>query len=477
MAGLRPPPPGWLPFLLSLYGCAAVGPDFVPPSPELPAAYNAPVPALFEHGAAERPWWRLFEDPVLDELVYRGLRENLDIQVAVSRLREARAAARGVDALAGPSVDLSGEAGVEARREGGNNGDTRDETGGSLRAAAEGTWELDVFGRVSRSREAAWARVARQQALSQEARRLSAGEVARTYVQLRAAERRLALTERLLELQERTLALVQKRVDAGLAPALDRVRAQAQVSTLSADLGPLHTEIARLRNALAVLLARSPGALDELLADGAGHIPNSSTGRSVGVPAELLRRRPDIRAAELQMAVATAEIGIATADLYPRLTLPGTISVGWTGIGEGSVVSTVLASLSALVELPLYDGGRRRADVTASEERLVQAAVAYRRTLLKALQEVESALSGYQGAWERRQALETAVRNNRLAYEQSQELYRQGFVTFIDVLDSQRTLNDSLQSLANAERDVSLEIVNLYTALGAPEGSADPGGA
>lgn len=458
---------------LSLAACAVVGPDYEPSSPDLPEAYDAPVPALFEGETAGGPWWKHFDDPVMDELVARGLRANLDINVAVSRLREARAAARGVVAGTGPGIDASGEAGVDARRRSGGDDDDDSESGGAVRAGLDGAWEIDLFGRLTRSREAAWARAARQQALSHEARRLSVGEIASTYVALRAAERRLALTERALELQEQTLSLVRSRVESGLAPALDRVRAQSQVSALRANLGPLRTEVDRFRNALAVLLAEPPGAVDELLAERAGDIPSSETGRAVGVPADLVRRRPDIRAAELQLAVATAEIGIAAAELYPRLTLPGSISVGWSGIGEGSVVTTVLASLSALVELPLYDGGQRRAAVTAAEERLIQATLTYRQVLLQALQEVESALAGYRGAWEQRRALEDAVQSNRIAYEQSRELYRQGFVNFIDVLDSQRTWNDSLQDLANAERDMSLEVVNLYTALGAAPDSAN----
>lgn len=455
-----------------------MGPDFEPPTPDLPEAYSAPVPALFEGKAGSAPWWGYLRDPVLEELIARGLQANLDIRVAMSRLREARAAARGVVAGTGPTLDGSAEAGIEARRvSGDDDGDDDTGTEGVASAGLDGDWEIDLFGGLTRTREAAWARAAREQALAHEARRLSVGEIARTYVELRAAERRLDLTERSLEALRQTLSLVDKRVEAGLAPALDRVRARAEVSSVEADLGPLRTEISRLRNSLAVLLAEPPGMIDELLADREADIPSSATGRAVGVPADLVRRRPDVRAAELQMAVATAEVGITTADLYPRLMLPGTISVGWTGLGEGSVVTTVLASLSALIELPLYDGGQRSAEVTAAEERLIQATLSYRQTLLTALQEVESALAGYQGAWERRQALADAVENNRLAYEQSQELYRQGFVTFIDVLDSQRTWNSSRQALANAERDVSLAVINLYTALGGRGGADEDGGA
>jgi len=460
---------GALAAALILPGCATVGPEYQPSDPDLPAAWHAAVPALFQESSAEAPWWRQFGDPVLEELIARGLEQNLDVKLALSRLREARAVARGTVAETGPSLDLSGEAGVEARRERGNEDAEDDETdtSGTARGALDGSVEIDLFGRLTRIREAAWAEAARQQALGHEARRLSVAEIARTYVELRAAERRLDLTERSLELQKRTLSLVSSRVDSGLAPALDRVRARAEVASLRAELGPLRAQISRLRNALAVLLGEPPGTMNGLLGEDVGEIPASESGRAVGVPTDLVRRRPDIRAAELQIAVSTAEVGVAVADLYPRLTLPGTISVGWTGIGEGSVVTSVLGSLSALFQVPLYDGGQREADVTAAEERLIQAGLTYRSTLLQALQQVESALAGYQGSWQRLQALTEAVESNRRAYEQSRELYRQGFVTFLDVLDSQRNWNDSLQALANARRDVSLEVINLYTALGA----------
>lgn len=450
----------------ALTGCAVVGPDFEPPSPELPQAYDAPIPSLFEGQASEGPWWGHLRDPVLDELITRGLDANLDIRVALSRVREARATARSVAAGTGPSVDASAEAGIDVRRESGDGADDSD-TGGAASAGLDGAWELDLFGGLTRTREAAWARAAREQALGHEARRLAIAEITRAYVELRAAERRLKLTLRSLDALRQTLALVDKRVEAGLAPALDRVRARAEVSTVEAQVAPLRAEIRRQRNALAVLLAEPPGAVNELLADREGEVPSSTTGAAVGVPADLVRRRPDVRAAELQIAAATAEVGVAAAELYPSLTLPGTISVGWTGIGDGSVVTTVMASLSALFEIPLYDGGRREAEVTAAEERLIQTTLRYRQTLLTALQDVESALAGYRGARQRRLALAEAVENNRVAYEQSQELYRQGFVTFIDVLDSQRTWNASRQELANAERDVSLAVINLYTALGA----------
>ncbi|WP_200342634.1 efflux transporter outer membrane subunit [Rhodovibrio sodomensis] len=456
---------------LGLLGCATVGPEMQSPEVDLPQAYDAPVPAPFsgdEAAAAARRWWTSFRDPTLSALVEEALKANLDVRVAASRVREARATARGVDAGTGPSVTATGEAiGTAAQESGGDDGDDDGESGGTVTGILDAEWEIDLFGGLQRRREAAEAAAARQAVLRREVQRTIAAEVARTYIELRAAERRRALLEQSLDLQVRTLRLVQQRVESGLARRLDAIQAQAQVDQLRADVGPLSTEVRRRRNALAVLLGVAPGELDPLLIrqDDAG-IPQTQAGGAVGAPAELLRRRPDVQAAELQIAVATAEVGVATAELYPSLSLPGRLSVGTADLFTGSPVATALARLSLLVEFPLFDGGQREAELTAAEERLRQAALTYRQTVLRAIQDVESAMVGYRGTRDRLNALVAAVDANRSAFEQSRALYREGLTSFLDVLDSQRQLNTSRQELAQARRDLALETVNLYSALG-----------
>ena len=451
---------GWL------SACTTVGPEYARPDIDLPHAYYAPVPPLFDQTAAVDHWWELLGDERLNQLIARGLAENLEVRTAASRVREARAFARGVDARARPSLNAGAAAGADYLRDLETD---RSRTAKSAEGFVDGVWEIDLFGRLARSRQAAWAEARRQEALRREAARIAAAEIARTYVDLRATERRLVLTEQSLALQRQTLALVRARVDAGLAPGLDRVRAEAAVAVLRADIGPLRSQIGRFQNALAVLLGETPGALAQLLAPPAP-IPAVRTGAALGVPVDLLRRRPDVQGAELLIVAATAEVGVATAELYPHLTLPGVIRVGYTTTQFNPAVRSVLASLSLLVDVPVYDGGERRANVDAAEERVVQSSLLYRETLLRALEEVEAALLGYQGAHARRDSLITVVDNNRQAYEQSQELYKQGFATFLDVLDSQRQWNTSLQELATAERDLSVEVVNLYSALGGDAG-------
>ena len=448
---------------LSLGACATVGPEYQQPEMALPVAYHAPVPALFEGGAAVERWWHLLGDEQLNRLVARGLDENLELQTAASRVREARALARATAARGALAVNAGGAAAVDWLTD-------RSVTvpGGTTRSAdafVDAVWTVDLYGGLARSREAAFAQAERQEALRREVARLTTAEIARTYIDLRAAERRLGLTLQSLELQRKTLALVRARVEAGLAPGLDQVRAQAAVAALEADVGPLRGETGRLANALAVLLGERPGSVAALIAPPAP-IPSVQTGGALGVPLDLLRRRPDVQAAELLIVARTAEVGVALAELYPRLTLPGLINASYVKHPGESALSFVLASLSALIDVPLYDGGERRANVEAAEARVTQAALIYRETVLRALEDVEAALLAYEGSRRQRDALIDVVANNRLAYEQSQELYRQGFVTFLDVLDSQRQWNTSLQQLALAERDVSVAVVALYSGLG-----------
>jgi len=443
-----------------------VGPDFEPVPITLPAAYTAPIPTVFAGSGTMQPWWTAFDDPVLTQLVEESLDRNLDVLSAASELREARAAARGVRARTGPEVIVGGEATGENRVA--SSRDRGDDSGASLELFLEGAYEVDVFGGEARSRQAAEAEALRSARLAADARRLVTAEVARAYVELRAVERGLALTERLLALQRRTVELVRNRVQSGLAPGLDLVRAQAAVATLEADLGPLRRDLGRFRNALAVLLGEPAGAVTARLEE-RRPIPTADLGTPLGVPGDLLRRRPDIQAAELAVAAATAEVGVATAELYPSFNLPTSLTIGPFGVGAADVVEAVIASIALLVDFPLYDGGAREADVSAAEERVVQATLAYRDTVLTSVEEVESALLGTAGARDRRDALRIAVDRNRRAFEQSQQLYRDGFASFLDVLDSQRELTTTLQDLARAERDVSLEVVNLFAALGGAE--------
>lgn len=460
---------------LSLSGCTVVGPDYTPPEPGLPDAYLADIPDPFEGTATPESWWQIFGDPALDRLIEAGRAANPSVQIAESRIREARAVARAVWGETGPRLDASAGAAATARVEGFAGDDAAGEdnrTDGQMGGVLDALWPLDLFGGSARTREAAAARARRQEALGREALRTTTAEIARTYVELRAAQRGLALAEDILSLQRQTLGVVEQRVGSGLAPALDQVRARGEVAARIAELGPLRSRIDGLGSALAILLDETPGALGDVLAGGNG-IPRADTGPAVGVPRDLLRRRPDIQAAELAIVAANAEIGVAMADLYPAFTLPGSISLDLDDIGTGTTTA-LIASVGLALDVPIFDGGARNARLTAAEERAVQAGLTYRQTLLAALDEVERALFAYRGTRDRLAALEEAVANNRAAFEQSQVLYQRGFATFIDVLDSQRTLNTSLRDQAIAQRDLALQVIALYTALGGKSAGSVP---
>lgn len=251
----------------------------------------------------------------------------------------------------------------------------------------------------------------------------------------------------------------------GLASELDLSRARAEVSDIEATLPTLQTDIDRSINAIGILLGAQPGSYRDRLVD-VQPLPEFDSAPPIGIPADLLRRRPDVRAAELSLISATAEIGVQTADLYPELTLDGSLALGATGYGTGPIVRTAMAAIGALIDATLYDGGARQADIDVAEQQAQQAFYGYQQTLLVAIQDVESAIYGYVGAVQQRDSLISSVQYHRQAFEQSRVRYVQGLSNFLDVLDSQRTLTQSQQDLADAETDLELETINLYAAVG-----------
>jgi len=455
----------------ALAACTPVGPDYAPPAMEAGSAFGAATPEFVGAGTVDTAWWTRFDDPRVAELIRRGLAANPEIAAAAERLAEAEALRRSARSDRFPTLDgeigseggytrrLAGETGV-----GGGDGEVSGEASG---AAILG-WTADLFGGQRRAEEAAEAERVRRAWLREAVALDVAGEVAATYVDLRGRERRLDLGLESLDLQERTLDLVRNRVAAGLAPDLDRSRAEAAVARLRAELAPLRADIRRDRDALAVLLGEPPSvfALPPAPPDAPPAIPGLVAGPPLGLPADLLRRRPDLKAAEYALVGATAEIGVARAALYPELTLPGRLSLSATDLGTGDLVSTVVATLGATLDIPLFDAGGRAAQVDAAEARAREALLIYRTTLLTALQEVEGAMHDYRGARDRLAALDIAVEANRRAVEQSRGLYTGGLVSFTDVLDSQRALTESLQQRAVARADVTQAAIALYRAAG-----------
>jgi NodT family efflux transporter outer membrane factor (OMF) lipoprotein len=447
--------------LLALLPACTVGPDYRPPEPGVPPSWSAARAGT--DGGRETTWWYGFRDPVLEGLIDTALQDNMDVRIATARLAEAEALTDARRAGNLPSVDASADA--EAR--GDVSGDAVSATGAGLGAAL--AFVPDVFGGRRRQIEQAEASEAARRFDIEDVRRLTAASIARSYIELRRSRARLDLLTTSLELQQQTLDIVRQRAEAGLSADLDVQRAASDLARTRAQRGSLDIAEAGALHDLAVLTGQMPGTLD-LAPAGETVIPGYADPIRSGVPADLLRRRADLQAAERELAAASAAIGVATAELYPAFSIPGSITAD-LGSADRLVGDTV-ARLGAAVSVPVFDNGRRRAGVDAATARADQALLAYERTLLEAVGEVEDALVAIRAIEARTAELERAVAASEQAFDQLDALYREGLASFIDILDAQRTLIASRESLLDSQADHALAIVDLHRALGAPVAAA-----
>lgn len=443
--------------LLALLPACTVGPDYSPPEPGVPPAWSESGSRTAE--PAETTWWYGFQDPVLEDLIGTALQDNVDVRIAAARLAEAEALSDAQRARNLPSVDAS----ADAEASGDVSGDAVSATGAGLGAAL--AFVPDVFGGRRRQIEQAEATEAARRFDIEDVRRLTAASIAQSYIQLRRSRARLDLLTTSLELQQQTLDIVRQRAEAGLSADLDVQRAASDLARTRSQRGSLDIAEAGALHDLAVLTGQMPGTLD-LAPAGETVIPGFAAPLRSGVPADLLRRRADLQAAERELAAASAAIGVATAELYPAFSIPGSITAD---LGSADrIIGDTVARIGAAVSVPVFDNGRRRAGVVAAGARADQALLAYERTLLEAVGEVEDALVAIRAIEARTAELERAVAASEQAFDQLDALYREGLASFIDILDAQRTLIDSRESLLDSEADHALAIVDLYRALGAP---------
>jgi len=457
--------------LLSLAGCK-VGPNYVEPVIDSPTSWSE-VPASTP--ADLREWWKRLNEPTLDALVQRAVAGNLDLRRAIASVREARELRQIARSSLLPTIDASG--GYQ-RTEGSTNvgrSSTRQFTdGGSsdvFQAGFDATWELDFFGRVSRGVEAAEAEVAVAEYNAADVMVIVSAEVARNYIDLRTTQRRLVLARGNVATQQDTLALAESRFNAGLTSELDVARAKANVETTRSQVPSFEASERRSMHALAVILGRNPGVLIEDLA-AFKPIPVVNDVLTTGVPSELVRRRPDLRASERSLAGQTARIGVATGDLFPRFLLGG--SVGWNASKFASLydASSVAYSVGPSVTWNVFDYGRIRANIRAQSARAEGLLAQYERNVIGAFQEVEDALVSYSRERARQGALTNAVVAGRRAVELSSELYKQGLTDFNAVLDAQRQLFLLEDSQAESQGETARQYVAIYKALGGGWGGA-----
>ena len=453
-----------------LGGCT-VGPDYVPPRVDMPAGWVSPTSA--EPAAATQPsvaveveppdvarWWAYFDDPVLESLVLRALEQNLDLRIATLRVRQARAARRIAAAGLLPLVDVSGS--YRRTRSGiGDNAVERD----NYQAGFDASWEIDIFGGVRRGIEAADAEI---RAVIEDRRDVQvtlASEVALAYLDVRAIQRQLAISRSNLETQRRSYELTRQRFEAGFETGLDAANAESLVANTESLIPLQEASLRQTLYALSVLLGEVPGALVDELSEPAP-IPVTPAEVPVGLPSDLLRRRPDIRRAEAELHAATARIGVAVAELYPRFALTGSLGVSGEDVSALSNRNNGFWSIGPSASWPLFDAGRIRANVAVQTAAQEQALLGYRATILNALNEVENALAVYVAEQQHRRALLTVVAAERRAVELSTALYKQGETDFLNVLVAQRSLYSSEDALVQSDRNVAANLVRLYKALG-----------
>ncbi|HMI20007.1 MAG TPA: efflux transporter outer membrane subunit [Sphingomonas sp.] len=475
---------GILAIALLLAGCAA-GPDYHAPAP---AALNVPTgfaPPITAPPANTVPvqadlsaWWRQFDDVLLTDLIARATAGNLQIAQSVARLAQARESlvqARG-DLL--PS--LTGSAGATRNfTHGGSSsiivgggsdgsGGTVITTGGSsgstqLSLGLDASWQVDIFGGLTRAMQAARADEAAARFDLEGVRTSVAGEVATNYIDARLAQARLEIARSTLKTQDDNLEIAGWRVQAGLASSLDGEQARAQRAQTASTIPALETSYLQAVNRLGILTGQAPGALRTEM-ETTQPIPRGPDAIAVGIPANTLRRRPDVRSAERQLAAATARIGVAKAALFPALSISGNINTDAASIGKLGDLLT--GGLFAGITQTIFDAGRRNSQVRSARAGTDLAFANYRQTVLSGLEDVENAIQSLEAAKARQAQLAVALdaSNNAAIYARSQ--YRSGLIDFLTVLQSEQSLLSARDQLASARADEALALVQLYLALG-----------
>ena len=465
--------------MLVAAGCA-VGPDFRRPQTAVPPAWSNLSSGETQATSVTTPqppnlveWWKTFNDPILTSLVERAIASNLDLRQAEARIRQARST-RGI-AVSGlfPEVDAASSytRSLNSSASFGSSGSTnlqawsRRSPKDLFQAGLDAAWELDIFGGIRRSVEAAQANL---QAAVEDRRAVLVSlvaEVGVNYVSLRGFQQQILIARHNLETQKHTAEITRKRFEAGFVSGLDAANANALVATTESQIPLLESSAQAAIYSLSVLLGLQPAALaQELSSD--RPIPTTPPEVPVGLPSDLIRRRPDIRRAEAQLHAATANIGVATADLFPKFTLTGSFGLTTSDLGSLSNWSNRFWSYGPSVTWPIFTAGRIRWNIELQKAFTEEDLAAYEQTILTALKDVETALVAYAKEQERIRSLGVAVENNRNAVDLSTRLYVAGKSDFLNVFVAQRSLNSSEDALVQSTRSLATDLIALYKALG-----------
>jgi NodT family efflux transporter outer membrane factor (OMF) lipoprotein len=459
-------------------GCE-VGPTYRAPKQKMPSTWVSP-PTTQASVTLQKPieierWWTTFNDPTLNSLITRAVAFNLNLQAAAERVREARASLGNATSTLFPTVNAVGAYNRSFNARGGSTVVTG--AGGSVistagpkphdlwQAGFDATWELDVFGGVKRSVEASYANL---QASIEDRRDVLVtllAEVATDYITLRGFQQEVVIAEENLVSQIHTADVTRTKVRGGFTTELDVANADAQVATTRSQIAGFAMLEQQEIYSLSVLLGQEPTALERELAP-REQIPIVPPTVPVGLPSELLRRRPDIRRTERQLAAATANIGVATAQLFPQFNLTGSFTLQGTQFKSLGNLADRLWSFGPSVSWPIFDAGHIWMNIEIQNSVQAQALIAYRSTVLQALLDVENALVAYADEQQRRAALADAVTANQKAVGLATRRYDQGLTDFLNVLDAERSLYSSQDALVQSNRAVGTDLAALYKALG-----------
>ncbi len=504
---------------LPLLGACTVGPDFTPEKPWWqPSSWSSTKPtapvekaSLVDTRPLDPKWWDQFQDPELSKLEQRVAGENLDIRIADMRLGESRSQLGVTQASQYPILNADGSyshqylspngvvglfppAGATSTGGGfggiapGTTGTSFGSTGSSASGSAgtlgaiplqgstippfnlyqygfDAAWEIDFWGQIRRQVEAAKAMVQATEDQRRDALVSIEAELARDYINLRGTQRTRAITEENLASANQSLDLTRQRASGGLTTDLDVANAEAQADTIAAQLPPLRQQENELINAISQLLGHEPGALKAELAE-AKPIPPVPPKVPMGLPSELARRRPDIRAAEASLHAATAQIGVAISNFFPNVSLTGSFGIAALNAYQLGSLRSMQYGVGPTVNLPIFQGGQLVSTLSLRKQQQKEAALTYQKTVLQALNDVDNALTAYNTEQQREEALTKTVTAARRALDLARQRYVQGVATFLDVLTAQSVLLGAEIQLAQSTTLVSTNLVLLYKALG-----------
>jgi outer membrane protein, multidrug efflux system len=448
-----------------LTGCLEVGPDYVKPDSMAPASWQAPADESLSKSKSDSnnlaKWWKNLNDPLLTRFIHQAITGNLDLKQAQIRLVEARAKRDMSWASLFPTVDITGSATKSRSSE--NRGG-----GGESNAYSTGFdagWEVDLFGGGQRSVEASQARVEASREDLRDVLVSLLAETALNYIEFRTYQSRLQIARENLAAQQETYSLIKDRYLGGLTTELAVQQARYLVANTRAQIPSLLTGLGESANQLAILLGRKPGSLDDEL-QRTKPLPSLPSTIAVGIPADTLQRRPDVRKAERLLAAQTAEIGVAEAELYPSLKLGGSLGLDSLSAGKLFTSGSRSYSIGPNISWPLFDAGALRANIRLQSSLQQEALASYKATVLNALQEVENDLIAYAREQERNKALQESADAAQEASSLAEMQYKAGLTSFSDVLDSRRSLLSFQDQLAQSRGTMIANLVRLYKALG-----------